>query len=424
MPRTVLVTQDNLWFHGPAKYEHCPFEPLIQRNSDDPRLLRQHLQLLFRYTGDRRGRNVVLAETYQQPWDFIDLTLRDDLLPILQRTGSRFCVFYAAPGSAKRRGLHEGDGPVNFARPEILEMWREDLDHLETYWTSSPSYWRIDGRPVMVLWGARTTIVNADQALEEARRRGWLIFGDVFGQNGPTPPIDGATGFVCATPNMAAQRRRWTVREALPQFAAYFSWYQRLYPYFMPATSFQYDDAPYSELIGKEPLQVLAASIDDVRAWLELVRTWITTIGDDRPFFLGTLNNYREGTTLLPTVDRQPRYLGGDGMGHYHFDHLQALDVLFESRYEGPRIAWTRTHTGRLRTVFFRDCDELARVRVAADGGELENPPDWETGQHLRWSRFLHRRTWKPRGTFSRLVVDVANLDGRTALASIERRST
>ena len=69
---------------------------------------------------------------------------------------------------------------------------------------------------------------------------------------------------------------------------------------------------------------MLASSAAEIERFLELALEFAPRIDGDRYVFWGTLNNWAEGTTILPTVKRGPRFRSSK-IGHYRFSHLEAI---------------------------------------------------------------------------------------------------
>lgn len=367
-----VMLQDNLWFTGPpgfANYERngqsmIPVEPLLGRTaSSDAGVKEQELQWLLRYTG-RTGTGLVVAQEWIKP----DHRIEENLPLFLEVFGrharqGRWCIFYDPVLAFRQRGFANGP-PFDLSTPELLQLWREDLTYLERHF-EHPKYHRIGGRPVLYVWAVHGGVFNADTAFREADAQGIYVLGDVFG--GPHDPqgMSGATGFVSVLPGRGGGDIR-LVDEALPQLEEeYDRWAGRD---LIPAGSLQYDDTVFQRALGgggAPPTRILASSRQQVEFFLNRLEAR-AEIGH---LFLGTANNWAEGTTVLPTVRGGQRFRL-DRLGNYNFEHLQAIrNAIFPGvrEYTGPRIDPRRGSAGQA-AADLKDFDIGGKLRVAPRG--------------------------------------------------------
>ncbi len=407
-----VVVQDNLWFSGPPGYANyvlngrpmIPVEPLLGRTgSSDATAKSQELQWLLRYTG-RGGTGLVVSQEWIRPGDEIDRNL-GPWLALFERHGRRakWCVFYDPVLAVKQRGLGQAI-PFDFSSPELLAMWRSDLDYLERYFRR-PKYWQLAGRPVLYVWAVHGGIVNAESAFAEADDRGLYVLGDVLGGRKEPPHMRGVTGFVSAVPGIVKPGDRREMAELLPELEREFGYWASRGFDFYPAASLQYDDTDFQLALGSDgqaPVRLLAQSRDELRATLRALRR--SALSD--VVVLGTANGWAEGTTCLPTARNGPEF-GGVRIGHYRFAHLEEIGtVLFPGVpvYEGPRLSIRRRSPSKV-TLRLADVDALARVRVRPRAALL--------GERVR-SGFERRLFVEPGAR-----VKVRNLDGRKATLEV-----
>lgn len=416
----VIIGQENLWFtelrRGGLNYRFdgkliLPFRPLLGLTASAasvPKL--QEMQWFFRYTG-QTSRNAVFSVEWFAPRDLVDRNLRKTLIPLLEQTEARFNIFYDPALASVWRG--HGPAPVDFSRPEIRQMFQDDMVFLRDKYFDHPNYWRIDGKPVLHVWGARELVDNADELFSEARASGVYICGDVFGQTGDEPPLDCRTGFTAATPQIVSRSRNQSVKQVLPDFERY---YQSNADDFdlIPAFSFQYDDVKFRTQIGTggTAIQILAEGRDDLRAWLDLADRYSKPIDGERYIWVGTLNGWAESTTIYPTEKGAKEFWrAGDPpkVEPYHFAALEVIQrhLFPDSPYKGPKIEVQDDGS-----ILLRNCDVLAGFRIKIKHAGKTRTVDISELDGITWLPNLDR-VWRPTEPFKKVTIRVKNLDGR-----------
>ena len=343
-----LIVQDNLWFRGPPHLNNyelegrtmIPVEPLLGRtDSSDAAAKLQELQWLLRYTG-RTGSGLIVAQEWIRPHDLIDTNLEGWVDLFARHAGrARWLIFYDLVLAVRQRGLGPAP-PVDLGKPEILDLWRRDLDYFAQRFFDSPRYWRRDGRPVVYVW-ALYGLERFEQAFSEARARGIYLLGDVLGSRLEPGAVGGVTGFVSALPGRIPRQRDYGefVDELTTELDAWSQRADRRRLDFVPAASLQYDDTEFQEALGdrgRPPTRIAARGRADLRTTL----TRLASFADGQEVFLGTANNWAEGTTCLPTTRSGARFRA-PRIGHYRYEHLEAIrEVLFPGvrEYDGPRV--------------------------------------------------------------------------------------
>ncbi len=420
-----VISQHNLWFRGRPRYTNYKLQgrsmisvpPLLgRRSSHDAGALEQEMQWLHRYSG-RDGSNFVYSLEWIRPGDLIDRNLNEVFLPVVERTEARWNIFYDPVLAVRQRDIATGV-PIDFSRGAIARLFRSDLAYFWDNYFGHPSYWELRGKPVLYIWAVTSSIVNAEPLIEEARQQGIYVLGDVFGGPLAVPELDGYTGFVASTPELAG--RATDVRSVMPVFEGYYERFRErddsTHGDLIPALSAQYDDTDFQALLRGTQTRILASGSSEVVDFLRLARRYSRSIDGERYVFFGTTNNWAEGSTILPTrlggtpfLDTSTRLVR---IGDYGFAHLEAMHrALFSDvpPYEGPRIE--QLPNGSVR---FRDCDVLGKLRIR---GAVGNPPDWRSGENLGEHR-AGERIWRPREAAG-VTLRFENLDGLKVKARI-----
>jgi hypothetical protein len=331
---TRIIFQDNLWFRGRPYFWNyrrngkwmIPVRPKLGLTSSDDAVAKaKELRWVNRHTGER-GSGVIIAQEWIRPDNFIDSNLRNPWLPTFEKEApeGRWCIFYDPVLAARQRGLLKKTDELDFERRKIRRMWESDLDYLERYF-AHPQYWRLrDGHPVLYVWAA-FALKHVRQAFLSARSRTIYILADTLGTKRRPKQANGLTGFTAALPNL--ERGFYRLRDLFPLYEKAYRRAAAAERYdFIPAGSCQYDDAVFMKARGEGemPLQIIAADVEEVEDFLELALSYAEPIDGTRYLFWGTLNNWAEGTTVLPTISRGQRF-PGDAIGHYRYAHLRAI---------------------------------------------------------------------------------------------------
>jgi hypothetical protein len=330
---TKLVIQDNLWFsakpHLGNYYRNGKTMVAVSPKlgfsaSADTHAKGKELTWLSRYTGEQ-GSGVVIAQQWHKPGNLIDRNLQGSWIELFESAApmGRWCIFYDPILATTQRGLVAPGEPVDFARPKVMRQFKKDLNYLRPYF-DHPQYWRLnDGHPVLYVW-ASFALRHVEKAFAHARNQALYVLADVLGTDVVPTGANGLTGFTVATPGL--ERRRHRLPDLMPAFRERYAAAAATGLDFIPAGSCQYDDVTFMEArgLGEEPLQVLAANVGEVEDFLELAMSFSREIDGDRYLFWGTLNNWAEGATVLPTSKRGPRFRESK-LGHYRFSHLEAI---------------------------------------------------------------------------------------------------
>ena len=134
------------WENGYARARlDAPQRPVLgEYDSRDPAVIATHYAWARRYGVD------VFLTSWWGPEGYDDVTIRDHLLPSPARGRTRIAIFYETgarmPSSADFR-LHIDES--------VLATMVADFDYLARIYLRHPGYYRIDGRPVVVMYGSK-----------------------------------------------------------------------------------------------------------------------------------------------------------------------------------------------------------------------------------------------------------------------------
>lgn len=138
-----------------------PIQPVLGKySSRDPKVAEQHIRWATEHGIDF----FVLSWWPQDPE--IERRAQEGFMKARNLRDIKFCLLYESQGLA----FHPGLGTVNFGGATVQEF----LSHFETIadrYFSNPSYLRIDGRPVVMLYITRTYTGMYPDAIRELRRR-------------------------------------------------------------------------------------------------------------------------------------------------------------------------------------------------------------------------------------------------------------
>ncbi|MGZ4382404.1 MAG: hypothetical protein ACXVZ3_13390 [Gaiellaceae bacterium] len=158
------------WSLGTPRAElDRPEQPMLGRyDSADPAVIAQHYAWAQQYGVD------VFFCSWRGPGTSDDATIRDDLLPSPARGSTQIALMYE---SLERLGM----GPDNRIQltPDLSQRMVDDFDYMERTYFERPGYYRIDGRPVVIVYASR--ILRGDVARTILAIRMHLL--DLYGVN-------------------------------------------------------------------------------------------------------------------------------------------------------------------------------------------------------------------------------------------------
>ena len=141
------------WSLGTPRAElDRPEQPLLGRyDSASPAVIAQHYSWAQQYGVD------VFFCSWRGPGTGDDVTIRDDLLPSPARGPTQIALMYE---SLERLGLG-ADDRIQLTE-ESTQTLLDDFDYMARTYFDRPGYYRIDGRPVVILYASR--ILRGDVA--------------------------------------------------------------------------------------------------------------------------------------------------------------------------------------------------------------------------------------------------------------------
>ncbi len=141
------------WDLGTLRGGLSPAEPpqLGYYDSRDPAVIAQHYAWAHQYGID------VFFTSWRGPDSVDDVTIRDGLLPSPARGPTQLALLYE---SIERLGM----GPDNriTLTPDSEQTMFDDFDYMARTYFDRPGYYRIDGRPVVIIYASR--ILRGDVA--------------------------------------------------------------------------------------------------------------------------------------------------------------------------------------------------------------------------------------------------------------------
>jgi glycoprotein endo-alpha-1,2-mannosidase len=190
---------------------------LGEYDSRDPGVIAQQYAWAQQYGVD------VFFCSWTGPGSYEDGTVRDDLLPSPARGSTRIAILYE---SLQRFPLGS-DNLIHIDAAAIAKLVG-DFDYLARTYFDDPGYYRIDGRPVVVLYASRIYRGEVAQAIEAVREHletaygiDPYLIGDEVDWNDPPDPeriklFDAITGYTLYSESEPAG---WPSRTAFLQTA-------------------------------------------------------------------------------------------------------------------------------------------------------------------------------------------------------------
>ena len=197
------------WDLGTLRGGLDPAEPpqLGYYDSRDPAVITQHYAWAHQYGID------VFFTSWRGPDSVDDTTIRDDLLPSPARGPTQIALLYE---SIERLGM----GPDNriTLTPDSEQRMLDDFDYMARTYFDRPGYYRIDGRPVVIVYASRILRGDVGETIHAIREHlittygvNPYLIGDEVDWDQPPDPFriglyDAITGY---TPYSRTQPAGW-----------------------------------------------------------------------------------------------------------------------------------------------------------------------------------------------------------------------
>jgi hypothetical protein len=358
----IVIGQLNLWFHGPGCYggfeqyncsgkRSTPFTPALGATYDSASVsvAQQQIDWAAAYGVDAFS---IEWTTPRGVGDSLENNLDDAFLKAPNLNKIRWCLFYDLElRLLQTPGLHvDLSQGINFDDPQVYNTFVADFDHFTQKYFGQAQYLKIDGRPVVYIWGTWNARGNFAGAFEAARKKaadqgydvfivGDVIRTDVFNSK-LAAAYDANTNFVFLIPGLPVYKDVGATVPAVDHALA--TWQNEikslkvtrrqelvnLEPGFTP----QFDNRQFCAGVSNANcVYVPATSKDQVTAMAEVAAKYAQPVGSQgwKLIWLNTWNGWAEATTVEPTIDQGPKYPDGN----YGFDFLQVIRDVF-----GPEV--------------------------------------------------------------------------------------
>jgi hypothetical protein len=359
----ITVAQLNLWFHGPGCYggfeafdcsgeRNTSLTPALGATYDSASkdVISQQIEWATGYGVD--AFSIEWTTPRGVPGSLEDI-LDDNFLKAPNLHKMRWCIFYDLVLRIQQTpGLKvDMSNGMDFDQPDVYNTFVADFDHFANKYFGQEQYLKIDGRPVLYIWGTWNATGNYSKAFQEARQRvmarGYDVYivGDIIRTDHFYPKLaaeyDANTNFVFFTPGTSPDSK--DVGEAAVKLDEILSDWEKktsglkvngrqedviLQPGFTP----QFDNRLFIQVNHEQSvIYIPAMSKDQVTAMAEVVRKHAHPVGNSgaKLIWLNTWNNWAETTTFEPTAAQGPKYPAGN----YQFDMVEVIRDVF-----GPEI--------------------------------------------------------------------------------------
>ncbi len=240
-----------------------------------------------------------------------------------------------------RLGERGGAVRFDFNDPSTRQKFLSDMVYLARTYFGHPSYFKIQGRPVINFYLARGFYGEFPSVLDEARQQmralGWnpYFVGDslYYGKNDLylASQFDAATSYNLYSAALSEQGIRTTGELALSLRPLFWNFQYQLRDMMIEGKKSTVDFQPcvlpqFDVRIRKgTDTALLAQSKDEVKQMFLTAREILDAKTGPKVVWITSWNEWHEGTAIEPTVAGGRKYPGGN----YGYDFLEALSEVF-----------------------------------------------------------------------------------------------
>jgi hypothetical protein len=361
----ITIAQLNFWFSGPgcgggfeafdcSGKRNTHLTPLLGEtyNNASQDVIRQQIDWATEYGVDAFS---IEWTTPRGIPGSLEVTLDDDFLKAPTLNKMRWCIFYDLSLRIQQTpGLNvDLSRGMDFNNPDVYNTFVADFEHFAKKYFNQAEYLKIDGRPVVYIWGTWNAIGRYADAFLEARAKAAAlgfdvyIVGDIIRTDHFYPDLaavydaDTNMGFFVPGPPTTAKN----VEEAAISLDGILTQWEKniiglsvrgraekviLQPGFAP----QYDDRLFREGNNiPSPTYIPALSKEQVIDMAMVVRQHAHPVDGQgwKLVWLNTWNNWPETTTFEPTAALGPKYPAGN----YGFDMVEVVRDVFGAKTFG-----------------------------------------------------------------------------------------
>ncbi len=281
----------------------------------------------------------------------IEDILDDNFIKAPQLNKVRWCIFYDLVLRIQQTpGLNvDLSRGMNFDDPDVYNTFVADFDHFAEKYFNQAQYLKIDGRPVLYIWGTWNAIGRYPQAFQDARQkaaaRGFDVYivGDIIRADHFLPKLaaayDANTSFMFFVPGSPPTK---DVGAAAVAFDKTMTQWEKLIAgmkvagretevILQPGFAPQFDNRQFIGVNGGgATIYIPALSKDQVTAMAEVARQHAHVAGSEglKLIWLNTWNNWPETTTFEPTISQDPKYPASN----YGFDLVEIIRDIFGAK--------------------------------------------------------------------------------------------
>lgn len=133
-------------------------QPLLgQYSSSDPKIAEQHIAWAQKYGID------FFVLSWFGPDSYLDSNIQNGFLKAKNIGQTKFAILYE-PAQCLTRKI-----PIDFSDPKIADKFEKDFEYLAKKYFSHPSYFKIQGRPVVAIYVTRVFSGDIQTAVKKVR---------------------------------------------------------------------------------------------------------------------------------------------------------------------------------------------------------------------------------------------------------------